>query len=218
MTDAVPKPMVQVAGQPILHHQARWLMAGGVTDLVFLAGYSWEVIRDYFGDGSAFGFRAQYSIEDTPLGRGGAIRKGMECVPLSEDPVVVVNGDIVTDMMVRELLARYRDDLGRNPQHLATIAVVPFQSPYGIVDVGEADRVLGFREKVELPFWINAGVYVLARAVEAGLPELGDHETETFPALAAAGQLTAYRFTGYWRSVDSFKDLREAEEHLAPSR
>ena len=63
--------------------------------------------------------------------------------------------------------------------------------------------------------WINAGIYVFDRRIAALLPELGDHETETFPALAKAGQIAALRSRAFWRSVDSFKDLKEAEEYLA---
>ena len=74
--------------------------------------------------------------------------------------------------------------------------------------------VNGFREKVELPYWINAGIYVFHRGIASQLPELGDHETETFPRLAQAGQISAFRTRSFWRSVDSFKDLREAEEYV----
>ena len=96
LTDTTPKPMVPLLGKPILWHQVEWLKKGGVTDIVFLAGYRWEAIKEFFGDGSAYGFRAHYSVEDSPLGRGGAIRKGMSLVPEEEERVVVTNGDIIT--------------------------------------------------------------------------------------------------------------------------
>ncbi|MCI0898031.1 MAG: nucleotidyltransferase family protein, partial [Chloroflexi bacterium] len=67
---------------------------------------------------------------------------------------------------------------------------------------------------VEMEHWINAGIYLFERAIAAELPDLGDHETETFPRLAKAGRLAAMRSRRFWRSVDSFKDLREAEEHV----
>ena len=63
-------------------------------------------------------------------------------------------------------------------------------------------------------YWINAGVYVFDRCIVPQLPELGDHEVETFPQLAQAGKISALKSQAFWRSVDSFKDLREAEEHL----
>ena len=214
LTDNLPKPMVPVGGKPILQRQAEWLVEAGVTDIVFLAGYCWQAIRDHFQDGEAHGFRAHYSIEDSPLGRGGAIRQGMSDLPYGEGPLIVTNGDIVTDLPLSDLLAGYYQTTGANPDHMATITVVPFRSPYGIVDLNDSDGVTGFREKVELPFWINAGIYVMRRDIEPLLPALGDHEVETFPALAEQGRLSALRYRGYWTSVDSFKDLREAEEQL----
>jgi len=214
LTEDLPKPMVPLCGKPILWHQVQWLKRAGVTHVVFLAGYHWEAIQEFFGDGSSHGFHALYSVEESPLGRGGAIRKGMELVPKEERCVTVTNGDIITgedpDLVVDSFLRRYEAD----PSHRATIMVVPFLSPYGLVDLNSRDEVEGFREKAELPFWINGGIYVFSRQMEQDLPELGDHESSTFAALAAQGKLTAVRSQAFWTSVDSFKDLREAEDFL----
>jgi NDP-sugar pyrophosphorylase family protein len=207
--------MVPVCGKPILWHQVRWLRAGGISDIVFLAGYRWETIREFFGDGRDHGFRAHYSVEETPLGRGGAIRKGLDLVGRENAFVVVTNGDIVTGQPLADIVERFRRDRQHDQAHQATILAVPFVSPYGLVDMDSHDQVTGFREKAPLPYWINGGIYVFARAIENLLPELGDHETSTFPALAAQGRMAALRSTAFWRSVDSFKDLRDAEEYLA---
>jgi len=215
LTDTLPKPMVPVFGKPILAHQVTWLKDAGITDVVFLAGYRWEAIQDYFGDGQAFGIRAHYSLEDTPLGRGGAIRKGIPLVPETEQSIVVLNGDIITSERLDAILQRHQTRKNANSAHLATIMVVPMVSPYGLVDMNASDQVVGFREKVEMPHWINAGVYVLERRILPELPEIGDHENDTFPRLASSGQISAYKSREFWRSVDSFKDLREAEEYLS---
>ena len=215
LTDTVPKPMVHVCGRPILWHQIEWLKQGGVTDVVFLAGYRWQVIKDYFGDGADFGIRAHYSVEESPLGRGGAIRNGFPLVPEEEESVVVLNGDIITKERFDSLAARHQEKRRANSSYLATIMVVPFISPYGLVDLNSSDDVIGFREKVEMPHWINAGVYLFDRRMAQELPELGDHEIETFPRLAHEGKVSAIKSRAFWRSVDSFKDLREAEEELS---
>ena len=214
LTDTVPKPMVPVCGRPILWHQVRWLTAAGVTDVVFLAGYRWEAIKEYFGDGSQFGFRAHYSIEETPLGRGGAIRMGMGRVPTSETEVIVTNGDVVTEESLSHILEQFLCRRRTVPGHQATVMVVPFVSPYGLVEMDDGGVITEFREKVEMPYWINAGVYVLSRDIQEQMPELGDHENSTFPSLASQGKLTAFRSRAFWRSVDSFKDLREVEERM----
>ena len=217
LTDSIPKPMVPVGGKPILWRQVQWLKQAGVTDVVFLAGYRAQNIKDYFGDGDEFGVRTHYSVEDSPLGRGGAIKQGFSLVPEAEEAVMVLNGDIITAQSPVDVLEDYRTHHGASPGHMATIMVVPMVSPYGLVDTEADGRVSGFREKAELPYWINAGVYVFNRAIAAQLPDLGDHETETFPKLAAAGGISAVKSREFWRSVDSFKDLREAEEFVLGS-
>ncbi len=214
LTDSLPKPMVPVCGKPILEHQVTWLKAGGVTDVVFLAGYRWEAIKDHFGDGKAFGINAHYSVEDSPLGRGGAIKKGFPKVPETEETVAVLNGDVITAETLDNLSARHRERRSANESHMATILVVPMVSPYGLVEMDETGTVTGFREKVEMEHWINGGVYLFERTIVAELPDIGDHETETFPRLAQAGQLAAFRSRSFWHSVDSLKDLQEAEEYV----
>ena len=215
LTDTLPKPMAPLVGKPILWYQVQWLKRAGVSDIVFLVGYRWEMVRDYFGDGAEFGIRAYYSVEDAPLGRGGAIRQGFAQVPEDEDAVFVLNGDIITAEDPASLLETYRRRRADAAGHLVTIMTVPMVSPYGLVDLNEANEVVGFREKVELPHWINAGVYVFDRSVAPLLPELGDHEVETFPALAEEGSIGAFPSRAFWRSVDSFKDLQEAEDFLS---
>ncbi len=215
LTDSLPKPMVPLNGKPLLWHQVQWMKDAGVTDVVFLAGYRHEAVMDYFGDGSDHGFNAHYSIEDSPLGTGGAVKKGMSLVPETEESVVVTNGDIVTAEQLSAVMDRHRKRLQLNPDHAATVMVTPFVSPYGIVEVNTEDLIGGFREKAQLPHWINAGIYVFSRAVQQGLPDVGAHEDSTFPELARAGLLGAFRSTAFWRSVDSHKDLREAEAFLS---
>lgn len=214
LTDTVPKPMIALCGRPILWHQVRWLREAGVTDVVFLVGHLADAVEDYFGDGSEFGIRAHYSREDAPLGRGGALRQGLAALPRDNGPVIATNGDVITDASLGELIADYHYRRRRNPAHCATILTVPMTSPYGIVDTGADGLVDQFREKAVLPYTINGGVYILHPGICDLLPEVGDHETATFPALAAEGRMSAVTAGAFWRSVDSPKDLREAEEHL----
>ena len=204
LTDSVPKVMVPVNDRPLLSYQVQWMRAQGVTDVVFLCGYMGEKIVEYFGDGSEFGVRAHYSHEETPLGRGGAVRKGLSMVPADEPYVLVANGDILTNQPFSGLV-----ELHERRSALATMMLVPFQSPFGVVSVDERGMVTEFVEKGDLPFWINAGVYVFSREIEELLPEVGDHETTTFPALAAEGRLAALKSNALWMTVDGPKDLSE---------
>ncbi|MBI4304808.1 MAG: nucleotidyltransferase family protein [Chloroflexi bacterium] len=208
-TDTLPKAMIPVNDRPLISYQVVWLRRQGVTDVVFLCGYLGEKIQEYFGDGARFGIRAHYSVEQEPLGRGGAVRKGLALVPESEKLVVVANGDNVTDQPLGPLI-----DLHHAKGAMATMMLVPYPSQYGVVEAGDDQLVTAFVEKGRLPFWINAGNYVFDRAIGPLLPEKGDHETTTFPILAERRRLAALKSRAFWMTVDSSKDLREASERL----
>ena len=209
LTDSLPKPMVPLNGRPMIAYQVDWMVSQGVTDIVFLCGYLGEKIQGYFGDGSRHGFAAHYSYEDQPLGRGGAVRKGLSLVPRQAEYVVVTNGDNVTNQPLDELV-----DLHRHRRAMATMMLVPFPSQYGVVQSDDDGMVMEFIEKGRLPFWINAGVYVFAREIESRLPKVGDHETTTFQDLAAERRLAALKSNARWLTVDSPKELREVSEAL----
>ncbi|GBD30474.1 D-glycero-alpha-D-manno-heptose 1-phosphate guanylyltransferase [bacterium HR32] len=202
-----PKPMVEILGIPILGYQIEWLRSQGVTDVVVACGYRHEVIQDYFDDGRKLGVRIRYSVESEPLGRGGALKQALALV--EGEVCVATNGDVITNVPLREVVEQHR-----RRGDVATLVLSPFVSPYGIVDVTDDDRITGFHEKPELPYWINAGIYVLDRSVRDLLPDVGDHETTTFPELAAQGRLGAYRSRAYWRGVDTIKDLSEVTKEF----
>jgi NDP-sugar pyrophosphorylase family protein len=215
-TDDRPKGMVEVLGVPILAYQVRWLRANGVDGVLFSCGYYHEVIRDYFGDGKRFGLSAEYVIEEVPLGRGGGMKLAFSHLQPGDDPVVVTNGDVITNYPLRDMIAEHQAS-----GVMASIYLAPYFSPYGIVELKDDGLVCGFREKPELPYWINGGVYVLNRAIHDLLPDKGDHEVTTFPRLAAQGQLRAFCSRAYWQSVDTVKDLsvtsRELEQFMMDS-
>lgn len=155
------------------------------------------------------GVELAFAGEDEPLGRGGGLRFAASR-RRSPGPCFALNGDELFDVDLVALLAHHRD---RSPA--ATIAVALLPSPFGVVDVGEDDRVHGFREAPKLPHWVNMGLYVLDEEAIERLPERGDHETSTFPELAAEGKLLAFRHEGLWLTVNTPKDLRRAEEHFS---
>ena len=210
LTDTVPKAMVPVNGQPLLAYQVEWLRREGVTDVLFLCGYLGEKIRDYFGEGSDYGIEAHYSFETTPLGRGGAVKQGFDLVESDERFVLVTNGDILTNQPISELI-----ELHQRRGAMATMMLTPYPSQFGVVDVSEEGEIRSFVEKGMLPMWINAGVYVFDRDIEERLPNQGDHEQTTFPALAEEGRLAGLRSSAKWMAVDGPKDLTESTKALA---
>lgn len=209
LTQDKPKCMVSVLGKPLLAHLLHWLKASGISQVSVACGYRHEVIEDYFGSGSKLGINISYIVEEQPLGRGGALKHAMKSLPWQDEPVLAINADALTNLNINELLAFHRAQKG-----LATIVSVPLKSAYGIIDVAEDGNVFGFREKPELPFWINAGIYLFEPAIIDLLPDLGDHEDTTFPQLSQTGSLKAYRTKAFWQSVDTVKDLGELREEM----
>lgn len=146
--------------------------------------------------------------EEHPLGRGGAIKLGYRTLGTGGS-VFALNGDILCDLDLTAVEAQ-RIETATD----ASILTVPLRSPYGILEL-EHSRVVAFREKPVLEHWINGGIYALSAEAMERFPDEGDHEDSTFPDLALRGRLSALPFTGAWRSIDSLKDLREAEEMVA---
>jgi len=201
-----PKALVEVGGRPLVAYQVEQLAAAGVARvLVSCAAGQEELFAEALG---GLGPEVVTIAEPEPLGRGGGIRfaaNGRQ----EEGDLFVLNGDELVDADLSELLAFHRRRGGA-----ATITVVPLQSPFGVVEL-EDDLVTAFREAPRLEHWVSCGVYVLGAEAIERLPERGDHETTTFPELAAEGRLHALRHEGIWLTVNTPKDLRVANDYLA---
>ena len=205
-TDNCPKGMIEIEGKPILEYQIEWLKKYGVNEIIFACGYRHEKIKEYFGDGKKHSIIIQYSIEDGPLGRGGAIKKAWELIK-SDEAIVVLNGDIYTTLNLNKVVQAHKERTSE--EIIATICLFPYKSSYGVIKVSEDGLVEKFEEKPVLPYWINGGVYLFESEVKKYLPDKGDHETTTFPELAKKRLLYGYKSNAYWKGIDTVKDLSE---------
>jgi NDP-sugar pyrophosphorylase family protein len=200
--------MIPVLGNPLLSFQLRLLNSYGFKKVTICCGYRHEVLAAHFGDGAKFGVSIEYLIEDEPLGRGGALRRALEHICATE-PVLAMNGDALTNINLGELAAFHK-----RYQPAATLVAVPLRSPYGIIDVADESVVSGFKEKPELPFWINAGIYILDPSIIEAMPVKGDHEELTFPRLAQQNRLRVYKTRAFWKTIDTVKDLTEVRSEF----
>ena len=214
LTEDRPKPLVEVAGRPIIEWQILWLRSHGIRDFVVLLGYKWERLVERLGSGQRLGVRIAYVVEDEPLGTGGAI-KNAEHLLRGEDYFIALNGDIITNLDVGRLVSR----LMSSRDVVAAIALVPLRSPYGVVELDQEGRIVRFVEKPTLDYWINAGVYAMKPGILDYLPEKGDIERTAFPKLAEERRVLGEKFTdAYWRSIDTIKDLEEAARQIEALR
>jgi mannose-1-phosphate guanylyltransferase len=193
--------MLPVAGVPVTAHMLARARDAGIDRVVLATSYKAEVFEEYFGDGAALGLKLDYVTETEPLGTGGAIRNVasfLRCGP--DDPVVIFNGDILSGLDIRALIARHRDRDAAVTLHLTEV-----EDPraFGVVPIDAAGQVTAFLEKTPDPptNLINAGCYVFRRSVIDEIPAARpvSVERETFPGLLAAGvPIAAYADSTYW--------------------
>jgi len=202
-----PKALVPVGGKPLVGYQVARLGAAGVERVIVAcaAGQGELFVRELEG----FGAEVVTAEEPERLGRGGGIKFSARLREEQGD-VFALNGDELVAVDFGALLRRHRETGAA-----ATIAVAQPPSAFGVVDIDAEDVVTGFREAGRVPFWVNCGVYVLGQEALERFPERGDHETTTFPELAAERKLHAFRHDGHWLTVNTPKDLRRAEEYVA---
>jgi len=201
-----PKALVEVAGKPLAAYQVAQLAQAGVERVLVSCAEGQE---GAFAEALAgIGPEIVPVGEPEPLGRGGGIRHAATARRERGD-LFALNGDEIVDLDLNVLLEHHR---ARGAT--ATITVCPLRSPFGVVEL-EGDVVRGFREAPRLDHWVSCGVYVLSDEALEQLPERGDHETTTFPELAAEGCLRAHRHEGVWLTVNTPKDLRLANDYLA---
>ena len=176
------------------------LAKGGVTDAVLSLGYRPDAFIDRYPSGVCAGVRLHYAVEPEPLDTAGAIRFAARHAKLDET-FVVLNGDVLTDLDLAQLIALHRD---RGAE--ATIALTPVEDPsrYGVVPTDDDGLVLGFIEKPprdQAPTnWINAGTYIVEPSVIDRIPggRKVSIERETFPALVRDRSLFALQSDVYW--------------------
>lgn len=204
VTDTIPKGMIRIGHKPFLQLVIDHFVSLGFRRFVLAVSYLWEQIREFFGDGSAFGCKVEYSVESEPLGTGGAV---LWAQPLWGRCVVVANGDTFLPEDWRELLAAHRS-VGLP----ATMALVYQEdiTRFGRVDV-QGTRVAGFVEKAGDAGggWINAGAYVLEAAALDGYQrgQAFSLERDVFPALS--GRIAAYRCGGTFADIGTPESLAE---------
>jgi len=204
LTLSAPKPLLPTAGVPFLAHQLSRAAECGITHVVLATSYRAEMFTEAFGSGEQFGLSIDYVHEAEPLGTGGGIRNAASLLRGGpDDPVVVLNGDVLSG---HDLPAQV--DLHRKKEAAATLHLVPVEDPsrYGCVPTDPAGRVTAFLEKTPNPVTnqINAGCYVFRRSVIDRIPagQVVSVERQTFPGLIKdEAVVMGYAEAAYWLDV-----------------
>ncbi|MEX0834764.1 MAG: sugar phosphate nucleotidyltransferase [Nitriliruptor sp.] len=202
-TEVVPKPLLHVAGEPVLAHVLRIYAAQGVTEFVLAAGYLADRIADF-----ARGLPASWDVEVVDTGIDANTAERLVAVRHLLDGRFLANyADGLGDVDLDALVAFHASRGGA-----ATLTSVPLPSPYGTLELASDGGVRTFREKPRLDdHRINGGYFVFEPRV-LDLVNGPDLERDVLPAIAAAGELYAYAHPGFWRSMDTYKDAQELTE------
>jgi NDP-sugar pyrophosphorylase family protein len=211
LTSALPKPMAPIANTPTLGHILALLQRHGIRDVAANLHYRADVVRDYFGDGSAFGMHIRTHTEATLMGTAGGVKHFEDFL---DRTFVIVSGDACTDANLTDLLAFHKAKGA-----LATIALkeVEDTSKFGVVVTGEDGRIQAFQEKPKpedaLSHWVNTGIYVFEPEIFRRIPAgtVYDFGSQLFPLLAQEGApFYGFQLQDYWCDIGSLDQYRMA--------
>jgi len=196
ITDYVPKPLIPIKNIPIIEWQIKYLKKFGISEIIICSGYKTKMIENYLNN-KKLGIKITFSVEDKPLGTGGAIKKAGK--KIKDKSFLVINGDIITNIDLKKLIKKNN-----------TIASIQLKTKFGILQT-DGNKIIKFDEKKEIEnLWMNAGIYHLNKETLKELPTIGDIEKTLFPDYAKKEKLTTIKFTNSkWYSIDSFKDMEE---------
>lgn len=208
LTEDMPKPMLPVGGKPLMELVIEQLRQVGIRRVNVTTHYKPEKIYNHFGDGSLFGVELNYVNEDKPLGTGGAL--GLMDAPT--EPMLVINGDILTQVDFRSMLSYHQEHLA-----VMTVAVRKYdiKIPYGVVEC-EGSRVCALKEKPQMHFLVNAGVYLLEPEVYEFIPN-GEHfnMTDLIQRLLDSNHTVAsFPIIEYWLDIGQLADYEQAQNDM----
>lgn len=212
LTDDVPKPMLPVGDRPLMELLIKQLKQAGIRRVNITTHYKSTKITDHFGDGQRFGIELNYVNEDRPLGTAGAL--GM--LQATRSPLLVVNGDILTSVDFRAMLAYHREH-----KAMLTVGVRKYDLnvPYGVVE-SDGAFVQGLVEKPLLSFLVNAGIYLLEPSVYSFIPN-DQHYNMTDLIQRLIGEnypVVSFPILEYWLDIGNHVDYQQAQDDLKNGR
>ena len=208
LTRNIPKGLIDVGGRPFLEHLILYLRKYSIDDILFCTGYLGDQIRSYFGDGSSFGIRINYSQEAHPLGTGGALRPAL---PKIQDVFFLINGDTFLPIDYNQML-----DSFRNSPALMMVAV--FRAEKGDsranLRVERGGEITGLGGE-ELSY-IDAGVRLVRKEIASLFPleEVFSLEDDLYPQLIETGKINAWPIEEQYYDIGTPERIKVFEEYL----
>jgi dTDP-glucose pyrophosphorylase/CBS domain-containing protein len=209
LTDDTPKPLLPVGGKPLIESLVRRFADQGFRHIFLSVNYRAAQFHAHFGNGSAFGVRIEYLIEAEPRGTAGSL----SALPGTAHPIIVMNGDVLTSVDFRHLLAFHSEQRAS-----ATMCVreYAFRVPYGVVEL-DGQSLRSIIEKPNQSFFVNAGIYVLSPEAIARIPPHGRYDMTTLfeRLIVEMDRVAVFPLREYWVDVGRMADLERARNEYA---
>ena len=206
-TDLIPKPLVKIGEKPILWHIMKQYSAFGDNEFVILLGYKGHMIKEYFANNNENNWYITFLDTGKKTDTGGRIKRAVQHI--DNQTFMLTYGDGLADINLIQLLSFHKKHGG-----MVTMTSVQLASRFGILEIGENERVTQFKEKPkENEAWINGGFFIC----EPEVLEYIDKDSTTFEkdplaTLANEGKLFTYQHHGFWKCMDTLRDKRELDE------
>jgi dTDP-glucose pyrophosphorylase/CBS domain-containing protein len=208
LTEKLPKPMLLVGGRPVIERIVEQFRQSGIRQVNITTNYLGNKIIEHFGDGHEFGVEVNYVEEGRPLGTAGAL----SLMETPQQPLLVINGDILTQVDFRAMLAYHQEH-----QATLTVAVRKYELsvPYGVIE-GEGAFVQRLVEKPTISFFVNAGIYLLEPAAHRYIPsDQHFNMTDLIQRLLDEGQpVVNFPIHEYWLDIGQHVDYERAQEDI----
>jgi len=205
LTDTVPKPMLPVGGKPILQTIIEKFVSYGFVDITLCVGYKSMVIQDFFKNGSQFGAKIEYILEDQRMGTAGALSLLTEN---PKEPFFVMNGDLLTNVNFEHLLNYHLDN---NATATMCVREYDFQVPYGVVSVDNG-KIKSIDEKPIKKFFVSAGIYMLNAESIQYIPNNKFYDMPTlFEKLISLNkEVVSFPLREYWLDIGRVEEYDKA--------
>ena len=213
-TTILPKPLVPIGDMPILEILLRQMKRAGIDHVILTVGHLAELLQAFFQEGQRFGLKIVYSIENSPLGTAGPLSLiGSQLT----DTFLVSNGDVLTTLDIRELIAAHR-----RSGAVATIAshARKVKIDLGVLQFNGSDEVTDYIEKPTYDFCVSMGIYIFEPRVLEYIPynQYLDFPDLVLKLISAKEKVIGYRYDGYWQDLGRIEDYEQAVQEFETLR
>ncbi|MFX1282115.1 MAG: nucleotidyltransferase family protein [Promethearchaeota archaeon] len=208
-TNEIPKPMIDLSGKPLVEWIIEWLISNGLTKIVIGVAYKKEKIINWV---KSKNFESEIIISHHYIesGTAGGIKHAIKNAKIKDEYFLAMNGDELTDLSLKNFFRFHVVN-----KKIVTILATPLRSNFGVIELGDQNIITAFKEKPIIDnIFINSGVYIFNNEIDSYLPWEGDIEKTTFVKLAMERKMVAFRYFGFWRTVNTEKDLEIMKDEI----